>query len=54
MSARIDNKPIETIEFSLSDMSVIQARGQNNKASKYHSAILSLIQKNIPQIAARL
>lgn len=54
MSARIDNKPIETIEFSLSDMSVIQARGQNNKASKYHNAILSLIQKNIPQIAARL
>lgn len=51
LSARIDNKPIETIEVSLTDMSVVQARGMNNKSTPYHGRIVDLVQRNMTQIA---
>lgn len=50
LSARIDDKPIETIEISLKEMKIVQARGLQNKASKYNKEIKSLVQKNLYQI----
>jgi hypothetical protein len=50
LSARIDNKPIQTIEFSLSQMKILQARGLQNKATKYTKEIKSLVMDNIHQI----
>ncbi|KFF11961.1 PcfJ domain-containing protein [Flavobacterium hydatis] len=53
-SAQIDNKPIETIEVSLSKMEIIQCRGLRNKASKHHSRILRIINRNLPKIPHRM
>lgn len=53
LSARIENKPIETIEVSLSRMEVIQARGVGNKATMHHDRILQIINSNMQQIANR-
>ena len=50
LSARIDNKPIETIELSLSEMKIVQARGLQNKATKYNKEIKELVMQNITQI----
>lgn len=50
MSARIDNKPIETIEISLKTLDVVQSRGLNNNPTEYHEQIVSLVRKNIPMI----
>lgn len=50
LSARIKNKPIETIEVSLKDFKVLQCYGKNNKKSKHHEEILKLINGNIPKI----
>lgn len=47
MSARIDDKPIETIEVSLKTLSVVQSRGLQNKPSDYHDQIVSMVRKNI-------
>lgn len=54
LSAQIENKPIETIEISLSKMEIIQCRGNRNKATKHHSRILRIIRRNLPEIAKRL
>jgi len=54
LSARIGEKRIETVEFSLKTLEVIQARGLGNKATAYHSRILSLIESNVPQIAKKI
>ena len=50
MSARIDNKPIETIEISLKNFEIVQSRGLKNDPSKYHDQIISLVRKNIKVI----
>lgn len=50
LSARIKNKPVETIEVSLKDFKVVQCYGHSNKESKHHDEILNLINKNIPKI----
>lgn len=50
LSARIDDKPIETIEISLKEMKIVQARGMQNKASKYNKEIKSLVKENLLQI----
>lgn len=49
-SAKINNKPIETIEISLAKMEVNQSRGLNNEATEYNERILSLVNKNIYKI----
>ncbi|MTH15883.1 PcfJ domain-containing protein [Flavobacterium sp. LC2016-01] len=54
LSAQIGNIPMETIEVSLSKMEIIQCRGHRNKATKYHSRILGIIRKNMPEIAQRM
>ena len=54
LSAQIENRPIETIEISLSKMQIIQCRGNRNKATKHHSRILRIIRRNLPEIAKRM
>lgn len=51
LTARIGTKPIETIEVSLSQKSIQQARGFQNKASAYHDRIINIVQRNMFQIA---
>lgn len=53
MSARIDDKPIETIEVSLKTMDIVQSRGLLNKDSEYHDQIVQIVRKNIDAIAQK-
>ena len=53
LSARIKNEPVETVEISLSDMRIVQARGENNKPSKYHEDIISIVNQNMNVIAKK-
>lgn len=50
LSARIDNKPIETVEVSLTDYTIVQAHGRFNGISKHHSRIIKLVKDNISLI----
>jgi len=54
LSARIDSERIETIEFSLSKLAVMQSRGVCNNQTEYHNRIIDLVMKNVPQIKKRL
>ncbi len=54
LSARIENKRIETVELSLDTFKVLQSRGLCNKNSDYHDRIISLVQKNAPKIRKRM
>jgi hypothetical protein len=54
LSATIDGKRIETVEVSLSKLSVIQCRGVCNKNTQYHNNIIDLVNRNIPAIQQRL
>lgn len=47
MSARIDDKPIETIELSLKNFEIVQSRGYKNNPTEYHDQIINLVRKNI-------
>jgi hypothetical protein len=51
LSAKINEKRIETIEVSLKDMKIIQARGLGNKATKYHDTIVNLVNNNLKVIS---
>lgn len=53
-SARIDSKPIETIEVCLSKMVITQCRGSKNNKSQHHKIILDLMNKNLYQINSRM
>lgn len=50
LSARIENKPIETIELNLESLKIEQCRGKFNQPTAYHDKIIDLVNKNIPQI----
>ncbi len=52
MSAKVKGKPVETIEISLNDYSIVQSRGKYNKASEYHDKILNLVRNNMEQIVS--
>lgn len=54
LSARINERPIETIEFSLKDLKIVQARGYGNKATEHHQAIINLVESNIHVISKML
>lgn len=54
LSARIDNKPVETIEVSLSKLDIMQCRGMKNNKSHHHKIIMELMKKNLYQIRSRL
>ena len=49
-SAKVNGVPKETIEFSLKDFKVKQARGKRNKGSWYHKKILEIFNSNIDKI----
>lgn len=50
LSAQYNGELVETIEYDIKTYSVIQARGLENKASKYHTQILNLIEQNNSKI----
>lgn len=54
LSARIDDKPIETIEVSLSNLKILQARGYDNLPTEHHSEIIDLVNRNMKMITARM
>jgi hypothetical protein len=53
LSARVDGKPVETIEVSLSQMKIVQSRGLGNKASPFNEQIIDLLNQNMKQIKTR-
>lgn len=50
LSARIDNKPIETIEINLKSFEIMQCRGKYNRNSEYHQIILDMVKNNLNKI----
>jgi hypothetical protein len=54
LSACIGDKRIETIEFSLSKMQVVQCRGIRNTNTEYHDRIVNLVNNNKKLIRKRL
>ncbi len=53
LSARMDDKPLETIELSLSKMKIVQCRGSHNSVTPYHDDIVKLLNDNINVIKSR-
>ena len=54
LSASIGDKRLETVEFSLSKLKVLQCRGVCNQTTEYHDRIINLVNKNAPLIKKRL
>jgi len=54
LSARVKDIPVETIEVSLDKFSVIQSRGLNNKATKYHDRVINLVNSNMQLITEKV
>lgn len=54
LSARIDEKRIETIEVNLKTLKIVQSRGICNKDTEYHGRIIGLVKKNINLIKNKL
>lgn len=50
LSARIKNRPVETIEVSLKNFNILQCHGKGNEASKQHKEIVSLLKNNMFKI----
>ena len=44
-------KRLETIELSLREMRILQARGLENKETKYHKEIVELVEQNMKTIS---
>lgn len=47
LSARINNKPVETVEVSLKTFDVVQSRGLRNNPTEYHDQIVNIVRQNI-------
>jgi len=54
LSAKINGIPAETVEVSLKDFRILQARGKGNKDTKHHNEIIDLVNKNMHLIKRRL
>jgi len=54
LSAKVNGTPMETVQVSLEKFEVLQSRGLENKASRHNKAILSLVQRNMHHIKARM
>lgn len=54
LSAKVEDKSVETIEISLSRMEILQSGGLKNNPSKHHKQIMSLLSKNSYHIKERL
>ena len=53
-SACVNGVPMETVEFCLSRMKVVQCRGLHNKNTEYHDQIVELVNKNKRLIKRRM
>lgn len=53
MSARKGDKRIETIEFSLKNMNILQCSGYSNQNTEYHDRIIELVRNNVEKIMQR-
>jgi predicted RNA-binding Zn-ribbon protein involved in translation (DUF1610 family) len=51
LSAKVDGKRVETVEVLLNSLTINQSRGYDNKPTKYHKQIVSLVRQNLPKIA---
>jgi predicted metal-binding protein len=54
LSATLGGERLETVEFSLSRLMVVQCRGVCNGTTPYHKRIIDLVNRNIPAIRQRL
>ncbi|MHC0444760.1 PcfJ domain-containing protein [Flavobacterium sp. 3-218] len=54
LSAKFENKPVETIEVALPSLEVLQCRGNKNRVSPHHKQILKLLHQNLYQIKKRM
>ncbi|WP_289058439.1 PcfJ domain-containing protein [uncultured Flavobacterium sp.] len=54
LSAKFENKPVETIEVALPSLEILQCRGDKNKVSPHHKQILKLLHQNLYQIKKRM
>ena len=54
LSARIEKKPIETIEINLNTLKIVQSRAVCNGVSEHHDRIIQLVKKNINLIRQRI
>jgi hypothetical protein len=54
LSARIEKKPIETIEINLKTLKIVQSRAVCNGMSEHHDRIIQLVKKNINLIRQRI
>ena len=53
LSAKINGRRKETIEVRLSDYTLVQSRGLQNKSTRYHKRIVKLMQDNMQEIIKR-
>jgi hypothetical protein len=54
LSARIEDKRIETVEVNLKTLRVVQSQGVLNHDTKYHDRIIGLVTKNMNLIRQKL
>ena len=53
-SARIAEQRVETVEFSLEQMKVVQCHGLQNKDTEHHADIINLVNSNARLIEQRM
>lgn len=51
LTAKVNNKRVETVEICLSQMKIIQSRGEGNKNTKYNDKIIELVKSNLHRIS---
>ena len=54
LSARIAEQRVETVEFSLEQMKVVQCHGLQNKDTEHHADIINLVNSNARLIQQRM
>ncbi len=54
LSATMEGEMLETVEVSLSRLTVVQSRGICNTSSPYHKQIVALVQRNMPLIERQM
>lgn len=54
LSAKVSNKRMETIEFSLDSFNIIQSRGIKNQVSEYHDKIINLMNQHTSLVQRRM
>ncbi|WP_279129939.1 PcfJ domain-containing protein [Alistipes finegoldii] len=54
LSATMEGERLETVEVSLSRLTVVQSRGICNTSSPYHKQIVALVQRNMPLIERQM